>query len=133
MPWPARFLCLASGAFAFQLHGQEAFRARLDPILSPGLVSGHTHAVFGGINFGSVVTTDSLAQSRCTTIENILDKSAYWTNPPYGRNANGTFSALRNVELSIYYRLVGKSQSTSLVVHRDRQRSGNTKPCGANT
>jgi Domain of unknown function (DUF1996) len=112
--FPGLPLGLACGSLAFQLHGQEAVRARLDPVVSPGIVSGHTHSVFGGSNFGSIVTTNSLAQSECTTIENRLDKSAYWTPPPYGRNANGTFSALRNVGLSIYYKLVSHFQSTFL-------------------
>ncbi|GAW01318.1 wsc domain-containing protein [Lentinula edodes] len=51
---------------------------RLDPILSPGAVSGHTHSVVGGSNFGMNITTDSLRDSECTSMPIEEDKSNYW-------------------------------------------------------
>ncbi|KAJ3787033.1 hypothetical protein GGU10DRAFT_374333 [Lentinula aff. detonsa] len=51
---------------------------RLDPILSPGAVSGHTHSVVGGSNFGMNITTDSLRDSQCTSMPIEQDKSNYW-------------------------------------------------------
>ncbi|KAJ4480249.1 hypothetical protein J3R30DRAFT_3470805 [Lentinula aciculospora] len=60
---------------------------RLDPIISPGAVSSHTHSVVGGSNFGMNITTDSLRDSQCTSMPIEEDKSNYWY-------PNGTFSAL---------------------------------------
>jgi hypothetical protein len=107
--WPALFLGLSSSSLGFQMHGYEAFRSRLDPIVSQNTTSGHIHSVYGSKHFASYVTTDILTSSPCTTIQNQLDDSNYWQPAPYGRNPNGTFTALTNVELSIYYRTVKNS------------------------
>jgi hypothetical protein len=88
---------------AFQIHGHMLTLTRLDPIVNPGAVSGHAHMVVGGSNFGPTITTDLLRKSRCSTLETQQDKSAYWVAPPYGRNPDGTWSALPNVNLAIYY------------------------------
>ncbi|KAJ3906383.1 hypothetical protein F5879DRAFT_1069721 [Lentinula edodes] len=67
---------------------------RLDPILSPGAVSGHTHSVVGGSNFGMNITTDSLRDSECTSMPIEEDKSNYWYPHLYFQHKNGSFSAL---------------------------------------
>ncbi|KAK0718536.1 hypothetical protein B0T26DRAFT_623389, partial [Lasiosphaeria miniovina] len=94
---------LAGVASGFQIHGHMAALTRLDPIVSPGLVSGHAHMFVGGTGLDSTLTTAKLRQSKCSTLETQQDKSAYWVAPPYGRNANGTWSALPNTNLAIYY------------------------------
>ncbi|KAJ3715264.1 hypothetical protein DFJ43DRAFT_1043607 [Lentinula guzmanii] len=75
---------------------------RLDPILSPGAVSGHTHSVVGGSNFGMNITTDSLRDSQCTSMPIEQDKSNYWYPHLYFEHKNGSFSAL-DVGNVIYY------------------------------
>ncbi|KAJ3934187.1 MAG: hypothetical protein NXY57DRAFT_995169 [Lentinula lateritia] len=75
---------------------------RLDPILSPGAVSGHTHSVVGGSNFGMNITTDSLRDSECTSMPIEEDKSNYWYPHLYFQHKNGSFSAL-DVGNVIYY------------------------------
>ncbi|THU93861.1 hypothetical protein K435DRAFT_669445, partial [Dendrothele bispora CBS 962.96] len=56
---------------------------RLDPILTPGIVSAHfciltIRLVLGGSNFGLNVSTSSLLESECTSIPIMEDKSNYW-------------------------------------------------------
>ncbi|KAJ3991980.1 hypothetical protein F5050DRAFT_1699958 [Lentinula boryana] len=75
---------------------------RLDPILSPGAVSGHTHSVVGGSNFGMNITTDSLRDSQCTSMPIEQDKSNYWYPHLYFQHKNGSFSAL-DVGNVMYY------------------------------
>lgn len=99
-------LGLGCGINAFQMNGRELVRARLDPIVSPGKVSSHVHAVLGGSNFGPTVSSAGLRQSQCSTISTQQDKSAYWTAPPYGKNKDGTFSALPLEDTAIYYTTV---------------------------
>ncbi|KAJ7452125.1 hypothetical protein B0H11DRAFT_2074419 [Mycena galericulata] len=51
---------------------------RLDPVVSPGSVSTHVHAVLGGSNFGLNTSTSALRNSSCTSIPIPEDKSNYW-------------------------------------------------------
>ncbi|KAJ7222332.1 hypothetical protein GGX14DRAFT_428484 [Mycena pura] len=51
---------------------------RLDPVVSPGTVSTHAHAVVGGSNFGMNISTAALRNSACTSIPIPEDKSNYW-------------------------------------------------------
>jgi hypothetical protein len=94
---------LVSGGHAFQIHGYPAYYARLDPIVSPGIVSSHVHAITAPTNFGPNVTTSLLTSSKCGTMESQEDMSAYWVPAFYGRNQNGTLSALPYKGLSVYY------------------------------
>lgn len=38
---------------------------RLDPIMSPGDISGHVHAIVGGSNFGPLYDYDRSIESQC--------------------------------------------------------------------
>ncbi|KAJ7724926.1 hypothetical protein DFH07DRAFT_854439 [Mycena maculata] len=68
---------------------------RLDPVISPGSVSTHAHAVLGGSNFGFNTSTDALRNSSCTSIPIPEDKSNYWWS-------NGTFTSVSGNAV-IYY------------------------------
>ncbi|KAF2743198.1 hypothetical protein M011DRAFT_471558 [Sporormia fimetaria CBS 119925] len=52
--------------------------ARIDPIVNPGEIAPHAHAIFGGSNFGMSSTSDVLLNSECTSCNVTKDKSAYW-------------------------------------------------------
>ncbi|KAK0204476.1 WSC domain-containing protein [Desarmillaria ectypa] len=81
---------------------------RVDPILSPGAVSSHSHygelgfcgvitpgvGVLGGSNFRPNTNTASLRSSECTTTPIAEDKSSYWYPNLYFQWANGSFSSL---------------------------------------
>jgi hypothetical protein len=75
---------------------------RLDPIVTPGKVSGHVHSVVGGSNFGFEVTTEKLRQSQCTSIPIKEDKSNYWWPHLYFQWKNGSFSSVGGNPV-IYY------------------------------
>ncbi|TFK73295.1 hypothetical protein BDN72DRAFT_736873, partial [Pluteus cervinus] len=71
-----------SAANAYWLMGMNFIvTERLDPIVSPGGVSGHAHSVVGGSNFGPNVNTALLRQSTCTSTPIPQDKSSYWFPP----------------------------------------------------
>ncbi|KIY53391.1 hypothetical protein FISHEDRAFT_33483 [Fistulina hepatica ATCC 64428] len=97
-PFPYAFLLAAwfAQVHAYWLMGAENLLTiqRLDPIISPGQVSGHVHGVVGGSNFGFETDTASLRQSECTSTPISEDKSAYWFPMLYFQWANGSFTSL---------------------------------------
>ena len=86
-------LSLSATANAYWLMGlgDAITKERIDPIVNPGEVSGHTHIVFGGSNFGLSVTTQKLLGSECTSVPIAEDKSNYWTAVLYFRHRNGSY------------------------------------------
>ncbi|KAL9111570.1 MAG: hypothetical protein Q9227_004058 [Pyrenula ochraceoflavens] len=54
---------------------------QIDPLMSFGTPSSHTHIIHGGQNFGFDASAASLNQSSCTSCAVTQDKSAYWTPP----------------------------------------------------
>ncbi|TFK73292.1 hypothetical protein BDN72DRAFT_894124 [Pluteus cervinus] len=90
---------------------------RMDPIISPGHVSGHVHAVLGGSNFAFQTSTDLLRQSECTSIPIPEDKSAYWYPNLYFQWANGSFTSIDGGAVIIYIRF-----SAQLCVQYDLRR-----------
>ncbi|KAH8879246.1 hypothetical protein GQ53DRAFT_604288, partial [Thozetella sp. PMI_491] len=88
---------------AFQIHGGMIAHTRLDPIVSPGRVNSHVSLAIGGSNFGPNLSTDVLRSSKCSTLETQEDKSAYWVAPLYGRNKDGTWTALPSTYHAISY------------------------------
>lgn len=64
--------------------GDDTSVQRIDPIISPGGISGHVHQVFGANKLGSTLDYDELQSSTCTTVGsadmqgNAQDHSIYW-------------------------------------------------------
>ncbi|KAL7424676.1 hypothetical protein Q5752_000360 [Cryptotrichosporon argae] len=56
---------------------------RLDPIVFPGQVSAHVHAIAGGSNFAETQTYESMQEGLCTTAPVNIDKSNYWAPQLY--------------------------------------------------
>jgi Domain of unknown function (DUF1996) len=51
----------------------------MDPIVSPGKLSEHAHAIMGSSGFGMNANHNDLtAGSACTSCAVLQDKSAYW-------------------------------------------------------
>lgn len=76
-PTPLLFSLLAflSSAQAFFILDQSPLvRTRLDPIVSPGSVSGHVHSVSGGSRFSQNYDHDDMQKSKCTTAPVTVDK-----------------------------------------------------------
>ncbi|KAF7312010.1 DUF1996 domain-containing protein [Mycena indigotica] len=67
---------------------------RIDPIVSPGKVSGHVHTIVGGSNFRVSTNTSFLRKSECTSSPIKQDKSNYWAPTLYFQWKNGSFSSV---------------------------------------
>lgn len=76
---------------------------RLDPIVSPGAVSGHVHQIQGANGISSTYDHDTLRrQSTCTTIQVQDDLSNYWAPALYSYNGAANFS-LMLAGFHVYY------------------------------
>lgn len=119
------FLALSlSTANAYWLMGMHAItKERIDPIVNPGTVSGHTHIVFGGSNFGVTTSTERLQQSECTSTPIKEDKSNYWAPLLYFQWANGSFSSLDGGAV-VYYLFPDKAGTTTAFPKDFRMISG---------
>ena len=72
-------LCSAYSTHAFFILNCELVALeRLDPIVQPGVVSTHVHAVMGGSGFASVYNYDAARAAKCVTCVVNVDKSNYW-------------------------------------------------------
>ncbi|KAL2393243.1 hypothetical protein ABEF93_001754 [Exophiala dermatitidis] len=76
---------------------------RIDPIISPGGISGHCHTIAGPNNLNTTSTFDSLQASYCTSCSIQKDKSAYWTPQLYYRHRNGSFEEVPHDGTVVYY------------------------------
>ncbi|KAJ5794975.1 hypothetical protein N7457_001574 [Penicillium paradoxum] len=82
--------------------------ARLDPIVEPGEISSHTHAVHGGGNFGMSADQDILRESECTSCAVTQDKSAYWHPALFFMHSNGSAEVVPEIGgMLVYYLLYG--------------------------
>lgn len=77
---------------------------RMDPIISPGAASAHSHGVMGGSNFGLSVEGDQLLRSKCTNSLIKSDKSNYWVPTIWYQSPhNGTFKKVPLFYMQVYY------------------------------
>ncbi|KAJ5664877.1 uncharacterized protein N7477_007325 [Penicillium maclennaniae] len=84
--------------------------ARLDPIVEPGEISGHIHAVHGAGNFGMSSDMNTLLDSSCTSCAVEQDMSAYWTPPLYFMHTNGSAELVPQIGgMLVYYLLYGEN------------------------
>jgi len=89
-----------------------AFRGRIDPIVNPGVQSGHSHKVWGASNFdtGSPLSNTSsidmynqITNSRCTDCSITKDLSNYWIPDLYYQYPNGSLTLVPRGGLTVYY------------------------------
>ncbi|KAF5342399.1 hypothetical protein D9611_001382 [Ephemerocybe angulata] len=117
-------LCMSATANAYWLMGANAItKERIDPIVNPGKVSGHTHIVFGGSNFGLTASTENMRKSECSSVPVKEDKSNYWAPLLYFQWANGSFSSLDGGSV-IYYLFNDKAGTTTAFPPDFRMLSG---------
>jgi hypothetical protein len=77
---------------------------RVDPVVSPGVASGHMHGIMGGSNFGLTVEGDQLLTSKCTNAMILNDHSNYWAPEVYFNNPNnGSFTKVPLFYMNVYY------------------------------
>lgn len=71
---------------------------RIDPLVSPGKLSGHVHAIMGASNINFTSTFEDLRASQCTSCQVSQDLSAYWVPSLYFHDKSaGTFTAVEQV------------------------------------
>lgn len=68
---------------------------RGDPIVNPGSISHHVHAVVGGTNFGLSTTNEDARNSRESTCSMPMDKSQYWQPQLYHMDREGKFEPIK--------------------------------------
>ncbi|KAG9230027.1 hypothetical protein BJ875DRAFT_169743 [Amylocarpus encephaloides] len=90
--------------------------ARIDPLVSPGTIGEHAHAIHGGSGFSESSDTAQLLSSECTSCEVSQDKSAYWTPAVYFKDAaTGKFTLVDQVGgMLAYYLLFPNSGETTV-------------------
>ncbi len=64
---------------------------RSDPIVSPGVASGHVHIITGGTAFQRTMSADTAVNAKATTCDKTLDKSNYWIPQLYHIRSDGKF------------------------------------------
>lgn len=91
-----------------------AQRGRIDPIITPGGVSGHLHMHSGAINISPFSDAQSLQSANCTTCTIQADKSSYWTPQLFFQFTNGSFAIVPNGGTIIYY--LGRGDDSANIV-----------------
>ncbi|KAL7798440.1 COOH terminal WSC domain-containing protein [Trichoderma ceciliae] len=77
---------------------------RADPIVQPGVPSGHVHNVLGGSNFGFSSTGQELLSSNCSTALIKGDNSNYWYPTLYFHDPKtGDFEYVDVYYTNVYY------------------------------
>ncbi|KAL7416449.1 hypothetical protein BDY24DRAFT_412633 [Mrakia frigida] len=101
---------------------------RIDPIVAPGIVSNHTHAIVGGSAYGVSTTWELAVEAECTTMPVQKDKSNYWLAPIYYIWENGSLSAVPISTTNITYLLRPPANDTVKEFPRDfSMLAGNSK------
>jgi hypothetical protein len=65
--------------------------ARVDPIVSPGNISGHVHSVVGGTGLAEFMSAETATGSNDTTCNRKIDHSNYWIPHIYHSRSDGGF------------------------------------------
>lgn len=76
---------------------------RLDSIVNPGKVSGHTHVILGGNGFAPTMDFESTQKSTCTSCTIKGDMSNYWIPKLYYAAENGSFIDVPVNGGTVYY------------------------------
>lgn len=71
------FALTATAFWRMECHARVGL-ARLDPLVSPGEVSQHVHAIHGSSGFSEDATYEDLVRANCTSCAVTQDKSVYW-------------------------------------------------------
>ncbi|KAK3684953.1 hypothetical protein B0T22DRAFT_204445 [Podospora appendiculata] len=107
---PLAVLTAASGVTAFwrmECRGRAGL-LRIDPLVSPGEVGAHAHAVHGSSGFNEKATYDDLINGNCTSCAVTQDKSAYWAPGVYFRHSNGSYELVDQVGGMLAYYFLNK-------------------------
>lgn len=73
---------------------QPIVSQRADPIVDPGVVSGHVHTIMGGNGFGFDMTYADTQSSTCSSCAITKDLSNYWVPTLYYKGQDGSFQSV---------------------------------------
>ncbi|KYK56567.1 uncharacterized protein DCS_03567 [Drechmeria coniospora] len=76
---------------------------RGDPIVYPGVVSPHVHAVVGGTAFALTESNEAAKAANATTCDKLLDNSNYWQPQLYHQRNDGRFEIVEMQGIAAYY------------------------------
>ncbi|RYP35785.1 hypothetical protein DL766_002345 [Monosporascus sp. MC13-8B] len=107
-PFNQRLFKRAEGTFAVlrfnQLPGKFSAEGRIDPIVSPGTNSSHSHGIMGGNAFDLTIDGDQLLSSSCTNSKVTNDKSNYWVPQIWFHSPEtGKFKQVPLYYMNVYY------------------------------
>ncbi|KAB5563100.1 hypothetical protein GE09DRAFT_1056820 [Coniochaeta sp. 2T2.1] len=88
--------------------------ARLDPIVNPGTVAQHVHAIHGSNGLSESSGYDELMAGDCTSCAVVQDKSSYWHPSPYFQHADGTFELVEQVGGMLAYYLLNANPGETI-------------------
>ncbi|KAK3201024.1 hypothetical protein GRF29_213g699842 [Pseudopithomyces chartarum] len=103
----------ADAFWRMECHSRSGL-ARLDPIVTPGKISSHAHAIHGGGNFGMSSSYEDLRASECTSCRATDDKSAYWTPALMFQHENGTTQVVKQVGGMLAYYLLFANEGETI-------------------
>jgi hypothetical protein len=92
----------------FTVNCQPLTIQRSDPIVSPGIASGHVHAVTGGTAFQRTMSATTAKNAKTTTCDKTMDNSNYWIPQLYHMRTDGQF------EIVTFQGSVRQNRSTSI-------------------
>ncbi|OAQ98100.1 hypothetical protein LLEC1_00784 [Akanthomyces lecanii] len=95
-------LAAAQGGL-FIVHCKPLTVQRTDPILSPGQLSSHVHAVVGGTGYHMSMSNDDARGAQNTTCDKALDKSNYWQPQLYHQHHDDSFELIKLLGIAAYY------------------------------
>ncbi|KAK5993727.1 hypothetical protein PT974_07164 [Cladobotryum mycophilum] len=104
----ASFIAGANAFWRMECPGRVGL-ARMDPIVNPGTVSPHIHAIHGSSGFSENSGTSELLAGDCTSCRVTQDKSSYWHPALYFQDAStNEFELVEQVGgMLAYYLLYG--------------------------
>ncbi|OBT70619.1 hypothetical protein VF21_10349 [Pseudogymnoascus sp. 05NY08] len=87
----------------FTVNCQPLTIQRGDPIINPGAISAHVHAVIGGTAFQQTMGLNTALNAKDTTCDKKIDKSNYWQPQLYHQNSDGSFDLIHFQGSAVYY------------------------------
>ncbi|OAA43439.1 hypothetical protein BBO_04582 [Beauveria brongniartii RCEF 3172] len=99
---PILTLVAAQGGL-FIVHCKALTVQRTDPIINPGQLSTHVHAVVGGTAYHMSMSNEDARNAKNTTCDKALDKSNYWQPQLYHQHHDGSFELIKLLGIAAYY------------------------------
>jgi len=101
----ASVVSLASGldGDTFTVNCMPLTIQRSDPIVEPGIPSGHVHNVIGGNAFRRLMGPTDAVKANSTTCDKAIDHSNYWVPALYHQMANKQWELVKWMGSAVYY------------------------------